>query len=435
MGIWSCFQSITSGVSCLKYIFKKVESFNSVKKSDDDTAASGSGTLWECGIFLLSSVLAWLMMAEFLHDNFNSIVSWKYHCENDQCFGISSAGKILWALIVYHSILLTLSAVIRCISHEEEEEEDASARQLDSFHEGYWPAKVVLWIGLTILAILFIPYRWIQDYLPAWVGCALLFVLFQLSSTVDFAFDIAKWSSNSYRESEDPSSKKVALGFITVLLNKGLLWVNLIFGTLAIFTAAIDWDEEGDIATIVASTCSCKGERDLSAFIPPFLFITICAVYATYSLISGYMSFSDTSCRLSSQNSGFNIFFTIISGILLFGSTAWVAYKVLKVESMDNTDDKKSDPGESSDAKEYNSFWRHLIYRLVFICAIMYIFMMISNWGSITDTGTFSSLGFGDISAWVKIVSSWVIYVIYFLIMFCGCLEKRGYSGPLSGII
>jgi len=79
---------------------------------------------------------------------------------------------------------------------------------------------------------------------------------------------------------------------------------------------------------------------------------------------------------------------------------------------MEKSDDKDEYDSMDDETRE-RARTRNLRFHIVMAVASMYVAMLITNWGVETASSS-QSYDLGDVSVWVKIVSQWVLVLLYF---------------------
>ncbi|KAJ1927210.1 Membrane protein tms1 [Tieghemiomyces parasiticus] len=129
-------------------------------------------------VFLLNSTFAWLMMTDWA---VNRLKEWTHgylylDCPSGTCYGVLAVHRWCFALAMFHLVngLLVLGV-------------DSSKHPRAALQNGWWGPKIVLWIGLVILAF-FIPNGFFEIWgnYVALVGST-IFMLIQLVLLVDLA--------------------------------------------------------------------------------------------------------------------------------------------------------------------------------------------------------------------------------------------------------
>ncbi|RKP37686.1 serine incorporator/TMS membrane protein [Dimargaris cristalligena] len=129
-------------------------------------------------VFLLNSTFAWLMLTDWAAQR---LQEWTYgylhlECPSGECYGILAVHRWCFALTLFHAVngLLVLGV-------------ESSKEPRAAIQNGWWGPKVVLWLGLVVLAF-FIPNGFFEvwgNYVSL-VGST-LFILIQLVLLVDLA--------------------------------------------------------------------------------------------------------------------------------------------------------------------------------------------------------------------------------------------------------
>ncbi|KDE07206.1 hypothetical protein MVLG_02606 [Microbotryum lychnidis-dioicae p1A1 Lamole] len=146
-------------------------------------------------IFLLNSLLAWLMLSDWA---IRAIAKWSYDyikmsCAEGRCYGVLAVHRINFALALFHAILALLLIGVP----------DTRTRRA-SIQNGWWGPKVAAWIVLVIVSF-FIPngfFMFYGDYISL-VG-ATVFILIGLVLLVDFAHSWSETCLERWESTDSP---------------------------------------------------------------------------------------------------------------------------------------------------------------------------------------------------------------------------------------
>ena len=337
--VLTCLQGACCGASWLgsavRGALSVTKGIRDISKTDSQTVSSPlKANLMELGLFLFSSFLAWAMTLDIFQKDINGWIRWKFTCDDGQCFGISAAGKVLLALIVYQIIMLFISLCIQCTHKPNDvyDSEDTSA-ELDRFHGSYGLFKLLGLLVITIVLFVTVHWRFFETTMSVWFACAGLFVIYQVFMFVEFSLRLGDWFTNRLPEESEPMNGAMVGGLLMLVLligglavvsvtlfvhythleaycskEVGLLVFNLLAGILVIIASMSQW---------------ARDKRDSMGLIQS----SVCTAYASYLLISGYMSTPESTCYPFPSSHGTNIVFT-----LAFGWSSHLEYRLCGIQ-------------------------------------------------------------------------------------------------------
>ncbi|KAI5997898.1 serine incorporator/TMS membrane protein, partial [Pisolithus albus] len=171
-------------------------------------------------IFILNSLLAWLMKTPFA---ICKIEEWSYDyikmdCAEGKCYGVLAVHRICFALTLFHAILsLSLIGV------------NDSRGKRASIQNGWWGPKVLLWLILVVATFL-IPngfFMFWGNYV-ALIG-ATIFILLGLILLVDFAHTwsetcLEKWEATNLTLWQFILIGSTAIMYIATISLTGILY-------------------------------------------------------------------------------------------------------------------------------------------------------------------------------------------------------------------
>ncbi|KAG9315055.1 serine incorporator/TMS membrane protein [Chiua virens] len=175
-------------------------------------------------IFILNSLLAWLMKTPFA---IRKIEEWSYdyikmECEEGKCYGVLAVHRVCFALFLFHSLLsLSLIGVT--------ESRDKRA----AIQNGWWGPKVLLWLVLVVVTF-FIPngfFIFWGDYV-ALIG-ATIFILLGLVLLVDFAHSWSETCLENWEKYESTLWQWILIGSTAVMYAITFTLTGVLYGYFA----------------------------------------------------------------------------------------------------------------------------------------------------------------------------------------------------------
>ncbi|KAH0833103.1 serine incorporator/TMS membrane protein [Lanmaoa asiatica] len=175
-------------------------------------------------IFILNSLLAWLMKTPFA---IRKIEEWSYdyikmECDEGKCYGVLAVHRLCFALFLFHSLLsLSLIGVT--------ESRDKRA----AIQNGWWGPKVLLWLLLVVVTF-FIPngfFIFWGDYV-ALIG-ATVFILLGLVLLVDFAHSWSETCLENWEKYESTLWQWILIGSTAVMYITTITLTGVLYGYFA----------------------------------------------------------------------------------------------------------------------------------------------------------------------------------------------------------
>ncbi|CAG8440415.1 5078_t:CDS:10 [Ambispora leptoticha] len=175
-------------------------------------------------IFLLNSMLAWLMLSDWAIKKLESITYeyLKLNCPEGTCYGVLAVHRICFALSLFHFLLGILVTGVY-------DTRDKRA----SIQNGWWGPKILLWITLLI-ASFFIPNEFFMFWgnYVALIGGS-IFILFGLVLLVDFAHSWAEMCLEKSEEDDNDKWKNILIGSTLGMFLGAIVLTGLMYGFFA----------------------------------------------------------------------------------------------------------------------------------------------------------------------------------------------------------
>lgn len=408
-------------------------------------------------IIILSTILA-LVLRAYGSDLFVSFYSFKFGCTGgiaDRCFGDQAVYRVSFACAVFFFFMLLGSA----------------SKQ---FHRGFWGLKFILW-GVLVTGAFFIPNQLYNVYAEISRVVSILFLILMILILIDFAYTVQeKVFDRIERRDEAMSEEYETVGLcqnpwklLYLVICLVLLGIGFA-GLVAMYSFSAHNSCSANIGFLsitlivglvlcIMSTLEAFGARGL-------LCPSLVWLYAVWLVWSGITSNPDATCNPfgSQTNNGWAIFLGLLVSGLSLAYTSWSAAssapqlcgggddddlsssliddrarsddaakvvtgeiatdadleKARAARGSDDEDDAASDDegraltGAGSGSGEARGKDKPWFFHLIMLTASLYMAMLLSNWGAgSTDHDTTSV---GETSMWIKIVSEWVTFILYF---------------------
>jgi len=375
--------------------------------------------------FLVVALVAYIF-SNFAHDWLKNVPVLQQCPPDSTCFGALAVYRICFGLTAYHIVLGLLTIGV-----------SSGSDWRVQIQDGWWPIKFICLLGITIAAF-FIPnsfyivYGWIML-----VGAA-FFIIIQLVLLIEFAYS---WNETWLLKMENEEDEG------------GSTWYYLLLGsTIVMICASI-------ALTGVMYKFFCPDGCDLNTFyvtinlvvclILCFLSLhprvregrpssgllqsAVVSMYATYLVFSAMNSGPDKQCNPLSWSGGTKTFSLIIGAAFTIVS---VVYSTIRAASASGDLLGTSDSGSGGDIEKSplvvptdaagdttespiendevdSTVYNYTHFHLSFALGSMYICMLLTNWMTISGTDNTIYVDSGVASVWIKIVSGWVVLLLY----------------------
>ncbi|GJN94010.1 hypothetical protein Rhopal_007073-T1 [Rhodotorula paludigena] len=155
-------------------------------------------------IFLLNSLLAWVMLTDWA---IRLVAKWsfdwiKMECSGGKCYGVLAVHRICFALAMFHAVLsLSLIGV-----------KDTRTKRA-AIQNGWWGPKVLAWLALVALSFL-VPNGFFIHFWATYVSLpgSMAFILIGLVLLVDFAHTWSETCLERWEHTDSPLWKWVLIG-------------------------------------------------------------------------------------------------------------------------------------------------------------------------------------------------------------------------------
>ncbi|CAJ0638980.1 5146_t:CDS:2 [Entrophospora sp. SA101] len=169
-------------------------------------------------IFLINSMLAWLMLSDWAIKHLEKITHLHLSCPEGTCYGVLAVHRVCFALSLFHLIIGLL--VIKVNSTRDKRA---------SIQNGWWGPKVIFWIFLLVISF-FIP----NEFFVFWsssvslIGAA-IFILVGLIILVDFVHSWSESCIEKWQEEDKELWKYILIGstlffFIASIVLTGIMY-------------------------------------------------------------------------------------------------------------------------------------------------------------------------------------------------------------------
>ncbi|KAK5584200.1 hypothetical protein RB653_005808 [Dictyostelium firmibasis] len=372
--------------------------------------------------FLIVSVVAYVL-SYWSFSWFNSLDVLKICSKSDSgCQGALVVYRLTFGLALYHILLGLIMINVKSAG-------DGRAKLQD----GYWPLKILL-LGILIFVSFFITNPFFRIYSWISIFCAAIFIFIQLLLLVDFAYSL---NESCVRKIEDEGSDGKKWFVLLCVLSFGCIAIS-VAGTVVmlVFFGKGNCSINQFYIVFNLGICLIVGVLSISGKVREYrpssglLQSGVVMLYCTYLIYSAINSEPPGTCSSISVSPPRES--TIIIGAVF--TIISVCYSAFR--SSDSTgllgnhnhyssipsDPNSETTGVSDDECECTAY-NYTFFHFTFACGAMYLSALLTNWATMSNTDISSStsstsystvvVDSGMVSVWVKVVSSWVIVLLY----------------------
>ncbi len=375
-------------------------------------------------LFLTNALLSWISLSDYWNKKLEDMAHGylKISCPQGNCYGVLSVHRLQFALTLFHFGLSLLLLNVK-----------SSQDPRSGIQKGFWGPKLLVYIGVVVGSF-FIPngfFIFYSKYLA--IMGAFLFVLIQLVLLTDMAHTftetmIEHWDleqNNFYLGVLISTSLILMIGTIiaTVLM---FMWfgtencgLNQFFITFNIILC---------IGITIASINPIIQENNPKSGLTQ---ASIVSAYSTYLVFSSVVNEPTNSCN-PFQSSGTKSTTVVLGAIFTFvailystssAATKSAALTGIEIESAEpliggNPPTSSNFNGNyPEDDEKDGCLYSYAFFHFVFGLACMYLSMLLTDWNNLetveSNQGQFVRVGSSWAAVWVKIVSSWVVILLY----------------------
>ncbi|KAI8388922.1 serine incorporator/TMS membrane protein [Radiomyces spectabilis] len=425
-------------------------------------------------IFLMNSILAWLMLSNWAIKQLQHLTLdyMKLECSEGTCYGIIAVHRVCFSLVLFHAILGILLIGV----HD-------SRQKRAAVQNGWWGPKILAWIALLVLSF-FIPsgFFMVWGNYFALIGAA-IFILFGLVLLVDFAHSWTERCMENYEMNDNNKWKYILIGGSLLMYGGAITLTGLMYGFFATNGCSLNqFFVTLNLILCIVVTLMCVTPQIQEANSRSGLSqASIVVIYCTYLVLSAVANEpNDKQCNPLRRSHGPQTTSIVLGAIFTFLAVAYSTsraatqdsafinkgrpnlnnYEPLQTASavplmpnqveagaqrMDATgsardhlvaaveagalprsvlyeDHDDDDDVDEMDDERYGSVYSYSFFHFVFAIAAMYVAMVLTNWNTITrddvsapthEDGDFVRIGQSYTAVWVKIVSGWICHLIY----------------------
>lgn len=408
-------------------------------------------------IFLVNSIVSWIMLTDWAVKKLEHLTLdyMKIKCMGGECYGFVAVQRVNFALGLFHLILAGLLVGVH-----------SSRNPRAGIQNGYWPAKIAVWLGLIVLSFL-IP----ESFFVVWgnyfaMAGSFIFILIGLVLLVDFAHSWAETCLVHVEESDSAVWRGILVGstvsmYIGSIVLTVLMYVFFASSGCSMNQAAITINLLLAVAISVMSVNARVQEFNPQAGLAQSAMVSVYCAYLTMSAVASEPD--DRSCNPLVRSRGTRNASIVLGAIFTFLAIAYTTTRAATQSSTITTassgydqvanehtlvtqepsrsamriaalraavesgalpasalnepwDDSDSDDesgGTYGDDEKGSTRYNYVLFHLVFLLATQWTATLLTMNVEKEMEGDFAPVGRTYFASWVKIVSAWICYLLY----------------------
>lgn len=383
-------------------------------------------------LFLLNSILSWLTLSPWLKAKLDLL---RYACNGEECTSFVAVHRISSSLGMLHVLLATILAY----------------RYRSSIQNGWWRSKIAIYVLNLVLAFFMLPagfwVSWGNYVAPVF---SFIFVFIGLILLVDFAHS---WAETCIEHVEEEADDEKLWKIILVGSTVGMYIAAVALSIVMYWKFATDNCNMNQAAitlniilAIIASVMSVHPrvqEYNPKAGLAQSAMVT---VYCTYLVLSAVTSEpDDKSCNPMARSGATRKLTTALGAaftlVAIAYTTTRAASKALIGDSETtesgaialNSDSRRrvleqavregSLPASALEQSQWvvdedeegasNDGYNYIVFHIIFFLATQYTASILTINVHSDPADNFVPVGRSYFASWVKIVSSWICYLLY----------------------
>ncbi|ORY86172.1 serine incorporator/TMS membrane protein [Protomyces lactucae-debilis] len=422
-------------------------------------------------LFLLNSILSWIMMSGWAIKKLEHITLdyMQIECQGGKCYGVLALHRINFALGLLHLLLaLALYGV------------QSTRDKRSKIQNGYWGIKLLLWASLVVLTFL-IP----NGFFAVWANYfsitgSILFILFGLGLLVDFAHSWAETCLENYEATESKTWQALLVGstlgmYITAIILTGIMYGFFAASGCSMNQSFITVNLILVLISTVAAIHPLVQEYNPRSGLAQAAMVCLYTTYLTLSAVANEPEEGNAHCNPLLRARGTQTASVVFGALFTFFAIAWSAFRSssamsaitgmdegpIRLDESNSGSVVTSEPGErarmrhdalvaavesgaipasaldeeadpeaafhAGDADDERSGTQYIysLFHIIFFLATCYTACLITSWKIIKiddvmgpggkEDEQFVFIGRDMRVVWVKILSSWVCHGLYVL--------------------
>lgn len=392
-------------------------------------------------IFIINSLISWISLSSWAIGKLDLL---KYACGSDNCTGFTAVHRINAGLGFLHlalaGILLALPAATR-----------PSQRQ--SIQNGWWRAKIVFWMSAVVLGFFIPPGAWVvwgNYFSPAF---SFIFIFIGLVLLIDCAYSWAETCIENVETADDTNtirtwqsiliSSTLGLYIVALVLTGVMCWFFANTGC-SMNQAAITINVVLAIIISVISVHPTVQDYNPRAGLAQSAMVTAYCTYLTMSAVASEPD--DRNCNPLVRSKGTRKLSIILGAIFTFLAIAYTTTRAasssssgeyalpededqnIRRRALEEAVQEGTLPASALEMQEYeddsqeSDSYNYVLFHLVFFLATQYTATLLTMNVEKDLNDHFIPVGRTYFSTWLKIVSSWLCYMLYAWSLAAPCL-------------
>lgn len=412
-------------------------------------------------LLLLNSVFAWIMLTPWAIRKLEHLTLdyMTFQCGSSECYGYMAVQRINFALGLFHFLLSFLLIGVR-------NTKDGRA----GIQNGYWGPKIIAWIAFIVISFL-IPEEFFMFYgkYIAFLG-AMLFVLLGLVLLVDLSHTWVELCLDKAEDDNNPNSsiwRYVLVGstmsmYVAAVAMTIIMYIFFAGSTCGMNNTAITINMVAIFVITGLSMSQRVQEENQRAGIGQAAIVAVYCTYLTFSAVC--MEPDDKKCNPLIRARGARTTTIVLGAIVTLLTVAYTttraatqsffgnstgqiqlddettsnniiiseqprARRQMALQQAiaegslpasatldDDSDDEETDSHGGKHVKDderRGTQYNYSIFHVIFLLATCWVATLLTQSLDPESDSDFTPLGRTYAASWIKIVSSWVCYLIY----------------------
>ncbi|KAI6102181.1 serine incorporator/TMS membrane protein [Pisolithus sp. B1] len=399
-------------------------------------------------IFILNSLLAWLMKTPFA---IRKIEEWSYDyikmdCAEGKCYGVLAVHRICFALTLFHAILSV------CLVGVNDSRDKRAAIQ-----NGWWGPKVLLWLLLVVVTF-FIP----NGFFMFWGNYVAL-----IGATKTC---LEKWETTNSTWWQCILVGSTAIMYIATISLTGVLYAYFTGPGCTLNQFFISFNLALCIVITVLCVHPAIQEHNPHSGLAQAGMV---AAYCTYLIVSAVSNYGHGTCNPLSRASTTRMTTVVLGAVFTFLAIAYstsraatqsralvgkgrknggvqlpiddssqsemgvvstqpermespryqallaaVEAGAIPASALREEDDEDEDDVDTIDDERTGTRYNYSWFHVIFAIGAMYVAMLLTDWNVVSqeqgnDSDQIVRIGQSHVAMWMRIVSSWVCMLLY----------------------
>ena len=385
--------------------------------------------------FLLALAMLGTQVQEFVNENLAEKLWFdKGSTISDELVGTLSVTRIMTASIAFHAILSVSVAGVN----------DTQSNRA-AIHNGLWCFKFLAWVGL--ICLMFVLPNGIFQGLSSTVyrGGGCLFLLISIIHLVDFVYQFYR---RVYIDRGDQDTEGGWMCLVMVITFGCYAWTVFVTVTAVVVHSDGEGCGEGLAAvflglalTIVVSCLSVspwvRNAANGMGQTNGIFQASVVSAYCSFLALSAMQNHPEMRCRIVKTDDV--DFWLKMLGVLFVCVT--VSFTAIErgtedhaVPPLPGMEGMESEEGELEDDEKHGVKYAYWYFHLHMLLAAMYLCMLLTGWDTIEGSNNTLVLDRTMVSVWIKILTSWICYVLYAVTLILPPLfPDRQFGSPPEG--